>query len=205
MGVAPGVPTDFYGTAEFNFYDDLTKWLEELSNETSVPWVHTVSYGSQGNYPSAEYMSRSDAEYQKLGVRGITIIYASGDGAECEDQCNAFFPSYPAISVYVTSIGSTMFQSGTSGPEAATTAFGSGGGFSDFDVQPDYQADAVQAYLNSGVAFPPSNAFNASGRATPDFAALGDVHFQIIVHQQELSIGGTSASAPTFGAICSML
>ena len=66
MGVAPNVSTWFYSQAQFNFYNDLVNWLTILSNQTDAPWVHSVSYGSQGNYPSASYQSRSDAEYQKV-------------------------------------------------------------------------------------------------------------------------------------------
>jgi tripeptidyl-peptidase I len=50
--------------------------------------------------------------------------------------------------------------------------FTSGGGFSDFFSRPEYQQTSVQRYLDSG-AGPPSDAFNASGRAYPDVAALG--------------------------------
>jgi tripeptidyl-peptidase I len=142
----------------------------------------------------------------QLGVRGITIIYASGDsGAECENRCTVLDPSYPAISVYVTSIGSTKFMTGNTGPEAATSAFKSGGGFSNFSVTPSYQSAAVSKYLGLNIQYPPKDAFNSSGRGTPDFGALGDVHFQIIVGGRTFSIGGTSAAAPTFAAIVSIL
>eukprot|EP01094_Clydonella_sp_ATCC50884_P021856 TRINITY_DN48_c0_g1_i1.p2 TRINITY_DN48_c0_g1~~TRINITY_DN48_c0_g1_i1.p2 ORF type:complete len:573 (+),score=234.19 TRINITY_DN48_c0_g1_i1:107-1720(+) len=207
MGVAPGIQAWFYSQYQFNFYNDLINWLTILDNSTSIPWVHSVSYGSQGNYPSATYIQRSDAEYQKLGVRGVSIIYASGDsGAECENFCKVLYPSYPAISVYVTSIGSTKFLSGTTGAEGATTAFRSGGGFSDFDVAPSYQEPYVKDYLSSSsVQFPPTGSYNASGRATPDFAALGDEHFQVVTGGHTVSVGGTSASAPSFAAIIAML
>jgi len=136
----------------------------------------------------------------------LTIVYASGDsGAQCEDRCKVLDPSYPAISTYVTSIGSTKFLTGNTGPEGATTSFKSGGGFSPFNARPSYQSTAVQNYLNQNIPFPPSGSFNSTGRGTPDFAALGDEHFQVIVGGRTFSIGGTSASAPTFSAIVSIL
>jgi tripeptidyl-peptidase I len=207
MGVAPGVEASFYSQYQFNFYNDLINWLTILDNSTSIPWVHSVSYGSQGNYPSSTYMAQSDTEYQKLGLRGVSIIYASGDsGAECENFCSVLYPSYPAISVYVTSIGSTKFQNGNSGPEAATTSFRSGGGFSDYNVAPSYQSAYTSAYLAStSIEFPPTGSYNASGRGTPDFAALGDEHFQVIVSGHTVAVGGTSASAPSFAAVMVML
>jgi len=96
-------------------------------------------------------------------------------------------------------------MSGNTGPEGATTSFKSGGGFSQFNLRPSYQNTAVANYLKLNIAFPPAGSFNSSGRATPDFAALGDEHFQVIVGGRTFSIGGTSASAPTFSAIVSIL
>jgi len=206
MGVAPNITTWFYSQAKFNFYNDLINWLTELNNETVIPFVHSVSYGSQGDYPSASYQSRSDQEYQKLGARGVSIIYASGDsGAQCESRCKVMEASYPAISVYVTAIGATAFISGNSGPERAVTAFKSGGGFSNYNPYPSYQVPAVPNYLKQNVQFPPTGSYNVTGRGNPDFSANGDVHYQVIVGGRTFSIGGTSASSPTFAAIISML
>lgn len=206
MGVAPNVTTWFYGMKQFNFYEDLTNWLGELNNETDAPWVHSVSYGSQGNYPTQTYMTRSDTEYQKLGLRGLSIIYASGDsGAECSRRCSILYPSYPATSTYVTAIGATRFLSGNSGAEGSVLAFKSGGGFSTWNAVPSYQASATAAYLDQNIEFPPPDTFNSSNRANPDFGALGAEHFQVVVDGKTTAVGGTSASAPTFAAIVTML
>jgi len=206
MGVAPNVTTWFYGMKSFDFYSDLTTWLGELNNETDAPWVHSVSYGSQGDYPPQTYMDRSDTEYQKLGVRGLSIIFASGDsGAECTEKCKILYPSYPATSTYVTAIGATRFLTGNSGPEGAVVAFKSGGGFSTWNVVPSYQSAATAAYLAQNIEFPPPTSFNATNRANPDFAALGAEEFQVVVGGKTTSVGGTSASAPSFAAVVTML
>jgi len=52
---------------------------------------------------------------------------------------------------------------------------------------------------------PPTCAFNATGRATPDASALGDVHFQVVNGGSVISVGGTSASAPSFSGIMTLL
>jgi len=206
MGVAPNVTTWFYGMKSFDFYSDLSTWLGELNNETDAPWVHSVSYGSQGDYPSTDYMERSDTEYQKLGARGLSIIFASGDsGAECSEKCQILYPSYPADSTYVTAIGATRFIEGNSGPEAAVVAFRSGGGFSTWNTVPSYQSAQTAAYLAQNIEFPPPGSFNPANRATPDFAALGAEHFQVVVGGRVTSVGGTSASAPSFAAVVTML
>jgi len=143
----------------------------------------------------------------------LSIVFASGDsGAGCEGDgvvsstCDCtFFPSFPATCPYVTTVGATRFISGNSGPEAAVQYFGSGGGFSQYFPTASYQASAVSTYLNSGVQLPESCAFNATGRATPDVSALGDVFFQVVDGGNVIPVGGTSASAPTFSAIMSLL
>jgi tripeptidyl-peptidase-1 len=216
MGVVPNITTWFYSLKSDAFWKDLLTWTASLDNETTVPWVHSVSYGSQGDYPSLAYRFRLDAEFQKLGARGLSIIFASGDsGAGCqgdgtEAACKCeLYPSFPATCVYITSVGATAFIAGNTGAEKAvmraSIGFKSGGGFSQEFDRPDYQKDAVNTYLNSGVTLPPACAWNSTSRATPDVGALGDIHFQIVDGGSVSSIGGTSASAPTFAAIVSLL
>jgi len=217
MGVAPNATTWFYSMAQFNFWNDLVTWSALLNNETTLPYVHSVSYGAQGDDPDSAYQNRLDAEFQKLGVRGVSVMFASGDdGSGCSDgdydgpvndACDCMMnPSFPATCPHVTSVGATRFLTGNSGPEGAVQAFGSGGGFStdDFPVQSFQQAD-VQAYLSSGIALPEPCSFNSSGRATPDVSALGDVYFQVVNGGSTISVGGTSASSPTFSAIITLL
>jgi tripeptidyl-peptidase-1 len=210
-GVVPGCATYFYSMKSFNFYQDLLTWSANLNNQTNVPWVHSVSYGSQGDYPSDSYQARLEAEFVKLGARGVSVMLASGDSGACGDGgnqkkcgCSPLDPSFPATCPYVTSVGATKFLTGNTGGEGAVKYFGSGGGFSQVFPQEDWQADLVNAYLNATTQ-PPACAFNASGRATPDVAALGDVEFQIIYDGSPISIGGTSASSPTFASIISLL
>jgi tripeptidyl-peptidase-1 len=213
MGVAPNITTWFYSLANFNFYNDLLTWTGEIDNETNPPFIHSVSYGSQGDYPTDDYRSRLNQEFMKLGTRGLSIIFASGDsGAGCEGnresdaECDCtFFPSFPATCPYVTCIGATKFLTGNTGPEGAVSAFKSGGGFSQFFPTGSWQMADVQAYLSSGVKMPEACAFNASGRGTPDAGALGDIHFQVINGGSVISVGGTSASAPSFSGVMSLL
>jgi len=126
-----------------------------------------------------------------------------GESAVCDCKLN---PSYPGSSPYVTAIGATKFLAGNAGPEGAVTAFGSGGGFFVDDSQQSYQTSVVASYLaQAGLALPPACSFTPSGRATPDGAALGDVHFQVVINGGVTSVGGTSASTPTFAAIFTLL
>jgi tripeptidyl-peptidase-1 len=212
MGVAPCVNTTFYSNANFNFFSDITEWVNKLVNEQDTPQVQSISYGLQApGQPSKSYRERVDAEFQKLGMRGVSVIFASGDdGSACRSvpqhaSCPCgLFSSWPAASEYITSVGSLHFLSGNSGQEASTVAFGSGGGFSDFFPTGTFQKAAVAAYLSKGTQ-PHACLFNKDGRGTPDVSAAGSIEYQVIIDGQVNLIGGTSASTPTFSAIVSLL
>lgn len=110
-----------------------------------------------------------------MGVRGMSIIFASGDSGTGCSLCYSFQPSFPAVSPYVTSVGrhspyargATTFASGTSGPEVAVTEFGSGGGMDLLFTVPSYQEAVVNAYFSSGVTLPEAHFYNRNGRGTP--------------------------------------
>ncbi|KFO10110.1 Tripeptidyl-peptidase 1, partial [Balearica regulorum gibbericeps] len=117
-------------------------WLLLLSNMSSLPWVHSVSYGDDEDSLSLAYMERVNMEFMKAAARGLTILFASGDdGAGCRrvpGGNHTFRPSFPASSPYVTTVGGTSFKN----PflvTAEVTDYISGGGFSNVFPMPDYQ------------------------------------------------------------------
>jgi len=107
--------------------------------------------------------------------------------------------------------------------EVATTAFGSGGGFSNIYGAPSYQKAALQAYydqVESTLPFKayhqiikdgdftgvtrPDHVYHHGGRGFPDVAAVGDR--QIIMYEGEwYTIGGTSLSAPIWGSLLTLV
>eukprot|EP01090_Pellita_catalonica_P018605 TRINITY_DN6064_c0_g2_i1.p1 TRINITY_DN6064_c0_g2~~TRINITY_DN6064_c0_g2_i1.p1 ORF type:complete len:541 (+),score=103.79 TRINITY_DN6064_c0_g2_i1:136-1623(+) len=204
MGVAANVSSWFWSNPSVDFWSDLTSWVSQIEAVSNPPQVHSVSYGSQGDYPSDEYRQRLNTEFQKLGIRGLSIIFASGDSGTGCFFCVEFLPSFPATSPYVTSVGATRFINNAVGPEAAVEAFGSGGGFSLLFDRPSYQEAAVEHYFNTEKDLPESFFYNAKGRGTPDVAALG-IGFEVIVGGGVQSVGGTSCAAPTFSAVISLL
>merc|ERR1712187_274304 len=114
----------------------------------------------------------------KAGAMGLSILFASGDQGVCgRTGCGfpfhaRFHPDFPADSPYITAVGGTDFRGDEIGEE--TTWKSGGGGFSDNFARPDYQKDAVAAYLaNENANFPPQKLWNATGRGYPDVAALG--------------------------------
>jgi len=177
-------------------------------------------------------VTRTNVEFQKIGLRGITLIAASADSGangRTDPTCTLTYlkPAFPASSPYVTSVGATQVnspqydldnppnicQSGAwnciSGGEEvavsyAVSEFASGGGFSVFSTMPSYQKAAVTTYLTSNPPnLPPKTYFNGTNRGYPDVASLG--HNCLVLETNLTAAGGTSCSAPSFGAVVGIL
>ncbi|XP_074789517.1 tripeptidyl-peptidase 1 [Athene noctua] len=183
-------------------------WLLLLSNMSSLPWVHSVSYGDDEDSLSRAYMERVNVEFMKAAARGLTILFASGDdGAGCRrvpGGKHTFRPSFPASSPYVTTVGGTSFKNPFQ-VTAEVTDYISGGGFSNIFPQPGYQAAAVGRFLRSASKLPPSSYYNSSGRAYPDLAALSD-NYWVVTNRIPLPwVSGTSASTPVVGGMVALI
>ncbi|XP_068787101.1 tripeptidyl-peptidase 1 isoform X2 [Struthio camelus] len=183
-------------------------WLLLLSNMSSLPWVHSVSYGDDEDSLSLAYLQRVNVEFMKAAARGLTILFASGDdGAGCRRVSSGnhtFRPSFPASSPYVTTVGGTSFKN----PflvTAEVTDYISGGGFSNVFPMPDYQAAAVKRFLHSASKLPPSSYYNSSGRAYPDLSALSDNYWVVINRIPLPWVSGTSASTPVVGGMVALI
>jgi len=215
---------------------------------TNVPLVNSISYGwneedqcedgiggdecQQLGVDSKGYVARVNIQFQKIGLRGISLISASGDSGangRTDPDCteNHLNPPYPAASPFITSVGGTQIDEtdgkanlpnpppgcrgqncASAGTEEAVSydqaEYASGGGFSFVASQPTYQAAAVQAYFNSGVQLPPASYYNAQGRGFPDVAALGS-EVLIIADGSIEPVGGTSCSSPIWGGVIALL
>ena len=134
---------------------------------------------------------------------------------------NGYFPSFPATSPYVTSVGATMGPE-VSSPEitcqsdSTVTLNGavqsgvitSGGGFSTYYAAPWYQKDAIAKYFASAAAsnqaFLGLKGYNPTGRGYPDVSFVG-ARYSTFVGGDEAFMFGTSASAPVFAAMISLV
>jgi tripeptidyl-peptidase-1 len=186
--------------------------------------VISTSYSYNEADLGARYEQRQCAEYMKLGLQGVTVLYSSGDngvagnGATCIDPVTGaynngtagiFNPSFPGSCPYITSVGATQILNGSSvrGPESACEqVIFSGGGFSNVFPLPDYQRAAMEAYYAHSAPTYGAERFNNSRRARgfPDVSANGANYVTAVNGKFSLSYG-TSASAPTFGAIVNLI
>ncbi|KAI1998222.1 Tripeptidyl-peptidase sed2 [Ophidiomyces ophidiicola] len=184
-------------------YMEQLKYFASLPDD-KIPTVLSTSYGENEQSVPKEYAKSVCDEFAKLGARGVSVIFSSGDsgvGAGCQTNDGQkrarFNPIFPAACPYVTSVGATESTS----PEKAVSF--SSGGFSDVFQRPTYQNQAVSAFLSQlGDKF--SQYFNRNGRGFPDVAAQG-VDYAVYDHGRVRPVGGTSASAPTIAAIISNL
>ena len=80
----------------------------------------------------------------------------------------------------------------------------SGGGFSNVFEMPSYQKAAVQGYLDKYAPNYGESFYNRSGRGYPDVAALG-LNLSTVYKANIYGVGGTSASAPIFASIVTLL
>jgi len=228
MGVAGNATTVFWSLGSTtNGQEPFLTWITNVLGSSSIPWVHSVSYGDDEDTLSLTFMSRVNTEFMKAGVRGITILFATGDngvyGGNVTSECLEFIPSFPPSSPYVTAVGATLFSTNTIpicnediygiklpchtlGEIVSSTAVGSrvssGGGFSNQFKRPDYQSPIVDSYVASLNI--PETYYSNVGRVYPDVATIGH-NYLVIINGEITPVDGTSASTPTFAAIVTLL
>lgn len=207
-------------------------WAESGQCQSGIAETECTTLGVD----AAGYVARTNTEFQKIGLRGVSLFAASGDSGangRTDGECTGttLHASFPGSSPYITAVGATQFSEpkydldvtppactalgsgfkcASGGTEVAVSqpvaGFTSGGGFSTYTPMPAYQQSAVEGYLSSGVALPPSTYFNKSNRAYPDVAAMGN-NFAVYLNSYGgwTTVGGTSASSPTFASIAGYL
>lgn len=200
MALGSQIPLTFWSTGKLHEgQEPFLKWMIDLSNTSSIPPIFSVSYGDHERTLSPDYMKRINVEFQKIGLRGVSLLFASGDdGAGCHelpDGSSTYEPDFPASSPYVTTVGGTMFTGVFSDNNEKGNDL-SGGGFSNIFPMPKYQIEATSAYLNTTANLPDEKNFNRTGRAYPDISALSD-NFWIIINRLIMNVAGTSAATPT--------
>ncbi|TVY68680.1 Tripeptidyl-peptidase sed1 [Lachnellula suecica] len=191
--------------------------------------VISTSYGYNEADLTAAYETRQCNEYMKLGLAGTTFLYSSGDygvagnGGQCctKAKCaggtynsgttGTFNPAFPATCPYITAVGATQIKpkglvTATQPEEACETVIYSGGGFSNVFAMPSYQSSAVATYFTSHKPTYTATQYNNSQtvRGYPDVAANG-ANYVVAVDGSLSLVYGTSASAPTFGSVITLI
>ena len=159
--------------------------------------VISVSYGGQEVDVPVNYQKRQCNEYLKLGLQGVSILFASGDsgvstypppyGIDGPTGCigkdlKKFNPTWPNSCPWLTNVGATKVYPGKTvfEPESAVfdpaghpyhVNYSSGGGFSNVYPIPDYQKSAVDLYFKD--YNPPYPYYSTLVNDSSQFADLG--------------------------------
>jgi uncharacterized protein YjdB len=151
------------------------------------PSIVSCSWGAPEIYYSSGLLTNISNILLAMTNSGMNICTATGDygsnngvGGSPKDT----YVDFPSSCPYVTAVGGTSLVSPNNIYDVFTseTSWSSGGGgISRFFTKPSYQ-----------------NAITASGRCTPDIAAVADPNTGVvfIINSKEYVIGGTSVSAP---------
>ena len=209
-------------------YDSCSILCETLANETEFTQADCAAYMAQQRqvcmYDGRAQAARIDAEFLKITARGATLLGATGDGGSHFSfgafpdadaigaalngiSCRFQLPTYPASSPWVVGVGGTQWSGANASAAAPAYWYAGGSGFSWQFARRAWQDPAVGAYLDLATAagaLPPPGSFRADGAAYPDVAALAS-GVPMVIGGETVATGGTSASAPSFAGVVSLV
>lgn len=157
-------------------------------------------------------MDRICNEFMKVGSRGSSLFFSSGDngvggnghGASCN---SGFYALWPASCPWVTAVGGTWFTN--NGESVANFNYfnnavtSPGGGYSWHFGAPAYNSNVTAAYANT-LDSSYNGYYNPRGRGYPDISLVA-VEYQTYVNGQLGGYLGTSASSPAVAALVGVL
>jgi tripeptidyl-peptidase-1 len=210
----PFRPTQF---APNNTNEPYLIWLNYMLAlpDEALPKVISTSYGDIEHTLPLAYARRVCNGFAQLGVRGVRVIFGSGDsGVGRDGVCHSnkndgseetleFLTRFPDCCPFVTSVGATM---GIAPEEVAvhdSKKFVSGGGFSHYFPRPRWQDGVVDQYIDN-LGDLHKGLYNSAGAAYPDVSVQG-YQYAIVWNGTKKPVDGTSASAPTFAAILTII
>jgi len=218
------VPTTFWyvpGGSTNPFPTVVAQWAAAIADDDVAPLVHSMSYGigeSELTGTTNNTLTRINTDIQKLGVRGISVLVASGDsgvaGREANDdptQCG-FDASWPTSIPFLTSVGATQWFNGdpsqgeitcsiANSPAALIT---SGGGFSKIWKRQSYQQAVWQKWYTPARVISGQQTYEQQYRGVPDVSLNGH-NYQIVSGGSVEAVDGTSCSTPALAGIIALI
>jgi hypothetical protein len=180
-----------------------------------------MSFYIDGSYNTQMYSTCACEDLTPLSHKDIVSEVLKDSSSTGSDPSKRFFyADFPTSSPYVTSVGATVFKTTdgktVSAEHVASIKDGaiitSGGGFSTMSEQPDYQKDAVKAYIAGSAPKPPTAQFDATQRGYPDVTLNGH-NYQVFYAKNKKTecpcesggVDGTSASSPALAGMISLI
>ena len=180
------------------FIDGLAR---AIYNESLPASTIAISYGAPEKTWTGQAISAIDDLLKDAAALNITVCCASGDlGSSDGVPGDKFNVDFPASSPHVLSCGGTTLTPNPENQAQPTekvwsepeTIVGSGGGTSRIFATPDWQQNRDDPALK-----------NLNGRGVPDVAGFADSRngYTILVSEQMVRLGGTSAAAPLWAGL----
>ncbi|KAF8258775.1 peptidase S8/S53 domain-containing protein [Lactarius quietus] len=198
-------PVVYYvtGRGHSNTDDWFMTWLRYLEALPYPPRTICGSFSFNEDTLPLEYADQACQLFARLGARGVTILFASGDVGIGEGDCLAndgllkFRTSFPATCPYVTAVG------GTIGFAPGSAATFSGGGFSNHFERPEFQIRAVPNYLRQ-LGSRNAGLYNPFGRGVPDLSAQA-IGLKVVVNGIDGYYSSTGATTAVVAGIVGLL
>jgi kumamolisin len=203
--IAPGAKIAVYFSANTDqgFYDCIAAAVHD---KVRKPSVVSISWGMAEDHWTTQSINAFNALFHDAALLGISVCAASGDnGSSDGDTDGADHVDFPASSPWVLACGGTKLELSSDGKIVSETVWNdgddggaTGGGVSQHFSKPSYQTN---------VNVPTPVAANSTGRGVPDVAGNADPAsgYVVIVGGQEMVVGGTSAVAPLWAGLISLL
>ncbi len=184
----------FAPNTDQGFIDAITTAVHDTTNK---PSVLSISWGGpESSWAQASVTALDDA-CQSAAALGVSITVASGDNGS-SDGASGNNVDFPASSPHVLACGGTeLIGSGTTITSEVvwndgTDGGATGGGYSVLFPLPAWQQSA---------------GISGSGRGVPDVAgdAAPESGYNILVDGEQQVVGGTSAVAPLWAALLTLI
>lgn len=171
-----------------------------IHDTTNHPSVLSISWGAPEAQWTPATMQAIDQAFQDAALVGVTVFCASGDNGSKDGMPTGRHVDFPASSPNATGCGGTTLESagGTITREVVWHDAGggaTGGGISAQFPLPSWQAQVKRLRRTR------------RGRGVPDVSgdASPTTGYQVLVDGQQLVFGGTSAVAPLWAGLITLI
>jgi subtilase family serine protease len=195
VSIVPGATIRVYfaPNSDQGFYDAINQAITDNCNVISISW------GGPESSWSSNQLTAYNALFQTASNNGISVFCAAGDNGSSDGGFGKNV-DFPSSSPYVIACGGTTLVASGNTITSETvwnvnsSSSATGGGVSTVFAKPTYQNNVslMNQYTKRGLP-------DVSGNADPNTGYL------IYINGQTAQIGGTSAVAPLWAALCAIM
>ena len=202
--VAPGakIVVYFSSNADQGFIDAVSTAVHDTTNKPSVV---SISWGGPEDSWTEQARTQMEQAFTEAAALGVTVTVAAGDNGSTDGQSDGKqHVDFPASAPHALACGGTSLKA-TGGQITSETVWndGAGGGAGGGGISIEFPVPSYQ----SSVTMPTNADTGKPGRGVPDVAGDADPEtgYTILVDGSQQTIGGTSAVAPLWAALTSLI